>query len=296
MNHKKGWVCMDAKDIEMLLALDRTHSITRAAELLFINQSSLSKRLKHLETSLHRTLVIRSNQGITLSPAGNLAVKTAKQMRQLDTELRQTLATPNDLPMQGTLNLGCSVNYAQYGLPDLLVAFRRAYPQVQLNITIDYSRTIFQRLQADDIDIGIVRGEFTGHLYKQVMTREPIALICKEERDLTRLGELPFIHRKTDYHFQGQMHRWLAAHHISAITHQTITVDSLSSCVAFVAHGLGWALVPNIALHHFTGYRQILTLDGQPFTRQTYLMVKPARANTPIVSAFRALVPPVSAG
>lgn len=284
---------MDTKDIEMLLALERTHSITRAAELLFINQSSLSKRLQQLEHQLNTDLVTRSNQGIQFSTAGILAVKTAHQIQHLTTTLQDTLAN-GDLPLQGTLNLGCSINYAQYGLPDLLVAFQQAYPQVHLNITIDYSRTIFQDLQTGNLDLGIVRGEFTGPFQKRLIAQEVINLICAKKDDRTRLAKLPFIQRKTDYHFQDQMTRWLTEHHLDVINHQTITVDSLSSCVAFVSHGLGWALVPEIALPHFTGYRLPLTLAGQPFTRQTYLMVKPTLAETPLVQAFQSIIPAVT--
>ncbi|CAM3211478.1 LysR family transcriptional regulator [Lactiplantibacillus plajomi] len=282
---------IDPKEIELLLALERTHSITRAAELLFVNQSSLSKRLQQLERRLQTKLVIRSNQGVRLSPAGTLAVKTAKQIEHLTTELRETLSQ-GDLPLQGTLNLGCSINYAQYGLPDLLVALRQQYPQIHLNITIDYSRSIFQQLQIGNLDLGIVRGEFAGPLDKRLIASESIDLVCATENDRHRLNELSYIQRKTDYHFQDQMNRWLTDNQLPAINHQTITVDSLSSCVAFVAHGLGWALVPEIALHHFKGYRERLTLAGQPFTRQTYLMTRPALKGTPLVDAFHSILPP----
>lgn len=278
---------MDHRDIEMLLALADTHSITRAAEFLFVNQSSLSKRLQQLEHQLKAKLVLRSNQGIQFTTAGEVAVQTAKQMRKLDQQLQDTLALADDLPVQGTLNLGCSVNYAQYGLPDLLVAFQRAYPQVHLNITIDYSRTIYQQLLLNELDLGIVRGEFNGPLDKYLLSTESIALICAQDTDRQHLADLPFIHRKTDYHFQDQMNRWLAEHHLSVYNHQTIAVDSLASCVEFVAHGLGWAIVPSIALHHFQGYHQNLTLANRPFTRKTYLMVKPAMAQNPLVAAFR---------
>lgn len=277
---------MDEKDIEMLLAIQKTHSITHAAELLFINQSSLSKRLQLLERRLHAKLVSRTNQGVQFTPAGEATLQTAREINKLNSDLQETLAT-DELEVRGTLNLGCSINYAQYELPGLLVAFQKQYPKVRLNITIDYSRTIYQRLLANDaIDVGIIRGEFKGPLRKIPISTEAINLICQKSSDADKLQELPFIQRKTDYHFQDEMNDWLTEHQLSVLTHQTITVNNLTSCVEFVRHGLGWAIVPDIALHNFDGYHQALQLSQHAFTRTTYLMAKANTLNLPVVDAF----------
>ncbi|WP_054661139.1 LysR family transcriptional regulator [Secundilactobacillus kimchicus] len=188
---------MDDKDIEMLLAIQRTQSITHAAELLFINQSSLSKRLQQLERQLSTKLVIRTNQGIHFTSAGRSALKTAKQIKRLNNELKESLSV-DDSEFSGTLNLGCSIDYAQYELPDLLVAFQTKYPQIQLNITIDYSRSILQKLLTDDsVNVGIIRGEFKGPLKKVPIVTEGINLICQTPEDSQRLSDLPYIQRKS---------------------------------------------------------------------------------------------------
>lgn len=278
---------MDERDIEMLLALKKTRNITQAAGQLFINQSSLSKRLHNLEQRLQTQLVIRSQHGIQLTSAGEAAWETARKTDQLNHQLQTTLMRESQV-VCGSLNLGCSINYAQYALPAILVTFQHQYPAVRLNITIDYSRNIYQQLlSGTHLDVGIVRGEFNGPLQQTMIKNETSNLICPTAADRSHLDKLPFIQRQTDSHFQDEMTTWLASNQHSAFNHQTITVNNLTSCVAFVDHGLGWALVPEIALDHFKGYREPLLLNGQPFCRQTYFMAPTNLLSAPVVEAFK---------
>lgn len=278
---------MDERDIEMLLTLKETRNITQAAGKLFINQSSLSKRLRHLEQRLQAQLFVRTRHGIQFTAAGEAAWETARKTEQLNHQLQTTLMCESRT-VRGTLNLGCSINYAQYALPEVLVTFQQQYPAVRLNITIDYSRNIYQQLLSNThLDVGIVRGEFKGPLQQTMIQNETINLICPSTDDRSHLDKLPFIQRQTDSHFQDEMTTWLASNQHSAFTHQTITVNNLTSCVAFVAHGLGWALVPEIALDHFNGYREPLTLNNQEFCRHTYFMSPSNLLTAPVIEAFK---------
>ncbi|MCH4170701.1 MAG: LysR family transcriptional regulator [Lactobacillus sp.] len=283
---------MDEKDIEMLLALQKTKSITRAAQMLFVNQSSLSKRLQLLERKLKATLFVRSKQGISLTNAGERAYKTARQIYKLTVDLKATLQQP-DKGVQGVLNLGCSIEFAHYQLPQILTTYHEANPNVTLNITSDYSRQIYQALLAEDLDVAIVRGEFVGGVQKRLITEEGVYLICQQVSDRSNLQQIPFINRKTDSYFQEQMDRWLAEQQLLALNHQNIQVDNVTSCVDFVASGLGWAIVPEIALANFTGYREKLTFqDGQKFTRKTYLMYKRITSQLPVFKALQSILWP----
>ncbi|GAF38316.1 LysR family transcriptional regulator [Agrilactobacillus composti DSM 18527 = JCM 14202] len=281
---------MDEKDIEMLLALHQTKSITRAAQMLFVNQSSLSKRLQLLERKLKTTLFVRSKQGIRLTNAGEMAYKTAQQIYKLTSDLKATLQQPTT-GVQGVLNLGCSIEFAHYKLPQILATYHAANPNVTLNISSDYSRKIYQALLASELDVAIVRGEFVGGVQKRLLTEEGVYLICQSQSDRANLRQIPFINRKTDRYFQEQMDRWLVEQQLLALNHQNIQVDNVTSCVDFVANGLGWAIVPEIALGNFKGYQEKLKFqDGQNFTRKTYLMYKRVTAQLPVFKALQAML------
>ena len=67
---------MNERDFELLSALNQTKNITRAADLLYITQSALSKRINALEEELGTTLILRSRQGIHFTPGRGRSSRT----------------------------------------------------------------------------------------------------------------------------------------------------------------------------------------------------------------------------
>ena len=69
---------MTERDFEILEVLNKTKNITHAADLLYINQSALSKRIIAIEEELGVTLMVRSRntfysrrrKSFTLYPRG----------------------------------------------------------------------------------------------------------------------------------------------------------------------------------------------------------------------------------
>ncbi len=51
---------MEYKDIETFLGIVRTRSITKTAEIMFLSQSTISNRLRHLEDELGCCLIQRA--------------------------------------------------------------------------------------------------------------------------------------------------------------------------------------------------------------------------------------------
>lgn len=262
---------MDEQDFQLLLALDKTKNITHAADILYVTQSSLSKRVHALERELNLTLLIRSRQGIRFTPEGELVLahveKAADQLQLMRAALRT-----NQTGIHGTLQAGISINFALYRLPDLLAAYRQKYPQVTTSISTDHSRKLYRKLMEQEIDVAILRGEFPWSGHKKLLTEEKICVILPSEQGHANLTDLPFIGRTTDLNFERQLVRWLHENDIH-LPPEGITVDNIGTCVEMVKRGLGWSIVPEICLAGFTGIiRPITFRDGTPFVRATYLM------------------------
>lgn len=67
---------MDEKDFLIFLTLAETGNLTRTAEKLYLTQPALSKRLQNMESELGAPLFLRSKHGVTLTPAGEDALKS----------------------------------------------------------------------------------------------------------------------------------------------------------------------------------------------------------------------------
>nr|WP_281386284.1 LysR family transcriptional regulator [Megasphaera hominis] len=75
----------NSTDIGIFIMVARTLNISQAAQRLNISQSTVSKRLKELEESLHLTLVERGQgmKALRLTMAGENFLSIANEMQRL---------------------------------------------------------------------------------------------------------------------------------------------------------------------------------------------------------------------
>jgi len=71
---------MDIKELKYIIAIAEEGSISRAAERLYMAQSSLSQFLSNYEKELHTKLFMRTANGVRATYSGELFVQRAKQM------------------------------------------------------------------------------------------------------------------------------------------------------------------------------------------------------------------------
>lgn len=280
---------MDERDFELLITLKETGNITRAADRLYITQSSLSKRILALEKELDTSLLIRSRQGIHFTPEGEIVLKRVSEASCLLEIMRGELEEKKGY-ICGTLNVGVSINYALYQLPELLASYHEKYPHVTMQISTDQSRNLYQQLVSGKIDAAIIRGDYDWKGEKILLSRENVCTI-RSRKDVNRsLLSLPFIGRKTDSQFQREISQWMREKCIHP-KKGGIFVDNISTCVEMVQRGLGWSIVPEICLQNFDGIVEPLIFEnGEPFVRSTYLMYHAHTADLPQVYAFIDLI------
>ena len=276
---------MTERDFEILEILNRTKNITHAADLLYINQSALSKRIIAIEEELGVTLMVRSRQGIHFTPEGEKVLYYSQEAKKLLELMREDLKDDNKV-ISGTLRAGISINYSQYNLPQILSEYKKKFPNVTTHITTEYSRNLFFKITNGEVDIAIVRGEFPWNENKILLEEENICLIYNKQDIDKDLSELQYIGRKTDTTFEREIAQWLRENDLK-IKKEGIYVDNINTCVEMVNQGLGWAIVPEICLKSFKGQiKPLVFKNGQAFTRSTYLLYSNSVAKLPQVREF----------
>ena len=276
---------MDEKDFEILSILNETRNITRAAKQLYITQSALSKRIKAIETELGIEMLIRSRQGIRFTPAGE-AVLTHSTCAAREMELmRRHIDTMNE-EICGTLNTGISINFALYKLPDILADYHKKYPKVNLQITTGQSRHLYRQMLDGSLDIAVLRGEYPWDGIQFLLSQENICLVYNQEYEGTPLSDYLYISHKTDIYQSAMMTRWMHEQNLNPRTNG-VCVDSITACTEMVKRGIGWGLLPEIALQNFHGCKKPCTFtDGEPFIRRTYILCQREAVELPQVNAF----------
>ncbi len=276
---------MDERDFELLMTLKNTENITHAADRLYITQSSLSKRINAIEKELNTCILLRSRQGVHFTPEGEIVLKRVSEAACLLDIMRNELESHKGY-VCGTLNVGVSINYALYQLPELLASYHQKYPHVTTRISTDQSRNLYQQIVNGKIDAAVIRGEYDWKGKKILLNRENVCTIRSKNDASRSLHSLPFIGRKTDPLFEREISQWLREKHIHPKSNG-IFVDNITTCVEMVKRGLGWSIVPEICLKDFDGIIEPLVFEnGEPFVRSTYIMYNSNVLELPQVKAF----------
>ncbi len=286
---------MDEKDFELFQILRETENITKAADRLFITQSALSKRIRAMEQELGVELLLRSRQGVRFTPYGEEVLRSSQAAARELSGMRTRLEAMRG-EVCGTLKAGVSINYALYQLPELLAAYHQAYPKVNLQISTGQSRDLYRQMQEGSLDTAILRGEFPWEGERILISRERVMVVCAKELEDHPLKDLPYISRKTDPMQESDLLRWRDEQGLGGQP-TGIRVDSLTTCVEMVRLGLGWSMVPEIALRDFDGCaRPCVFENGEPLLRGTSLLCQKEAMRLPQVRAFAESVKKPSPG
>ncbi len=276
---------MDEKDIEMIQVLGECHSITEAASRLYTSQSALSKRIKAVEEELHVEMLIRSRHGIHLTPEGEQILLHSTAIQKEMDQLRRSLDSMQDR-ICGTLRVGLSINFTLYKAPDILAAYHRSYPDVQLDVMTGQSRRLYRSLMEGSIDLAVLRGDFEWYGEQYMLAQENICLVCNPEYADTPLSDYLYIRHWTDASQEILMARWLQEHGLK-VDHKGFYVDNIMTCMEMVKRGLGWSLLPEIALDDFHGVKKpCVFADGETFSRRSWILCRPDAAKLPQVRRF----------
>lgn len=276
---------MDLKDIEMVLVLYSEKSITKAAEKLFVSQPALTKRLKKLEDFFQTNLIVRNYNGIAFTYEGEKLVSYCKEISTTYQALLEEMKGSKE-EVSGSLAIGAAAIYAHYKLPKLVHNYLDQFPKVSLDIKTDLTARIFRMLQNNEIAIGILREGYAWEDEKILLSNEPLCIAYHEKIELSELLTKKYIQYKTDPHLQYQIDHWWNER-FSDRPKIGISTSSVDTSIELVRAGLGWSILPYIALDNFDGYIQELKwLNGLPFTRATWLCYKKNSLNSRAVASF----------
>ncbi len=128
-----------------------------AAEELLLTQPAVTQQIKALETELGVPLFERANGRIALTPAGEVLLPFAEQLRALADQAVAAIASASGTTA-GELTIGASQTIGQYLLPRLVAAFLRAHPKVKLNLTGGNTQSMLEALAAHRVQIALIEG------------------------------------------------------------------------------------------------------------------------------------------
>ena len=148
---------MDLRQFRYFIAVAEEGHITRAAERLGIQQPPLSRQIRSMEKELGVQLLRRKPRGVEMTAAGQALLDEANaiigHVDRAKEKVRQTASGE-----QGRISVGVTPTGPFHPfVPQVIRAFRHAFPLVSVTIEEWASNELVERLKTEHIDVAFIR-------------------------------------------------------------------------------------------------------------------------------------------
>lgn len=119
------------KEMQVILTIFKQGGITKAAQILFLTQPTISRIVMRIESNLGAKIFDRSNHPWILTPVGKLFVDKSKKCIELETEFQEKASKLIDAKEEG-LSIGVLHFEEKHIIPKVLTDFYKKYPDVKV--------------------------------------------------------------------------------------------------------------------------------------------------------------------
>ncbi len=145
---------LEIRHLKSLKAIAETGKLGLAAERVFLTQSALSHQIRALETHYEITLFQRSAQGLRFTPAGQRLLDLANELLPLiEKSERDLIRLKSD--QSGELRIVLECHTCFDWLTPVMDAFRRAWPEVEIDLVAGFHSDPWHLLVEDKADVVI---------------------------------------------------------------------------------------------------------------------------------------------
>ncbi len=180
---------MELRHLQHFVAVAEDQHFTRAAERLMVSQSGLSASIRALERELQTPLFVRTTRRVTLTEAGRALLAEAERILAQVRAAHEAVAAVQGV-LRGTLAVGTEQCIAGVNVAELLAAFRRRHPDVEIRLRQWGSAALAEEVAAGRLDLAFAyRTDADPDQLRTVpLTGEPMTVLCHPGHRLARAG------------------------------------------------------------------------------------------------------------
>ncbi|MFS0782477.1 LysR family transcriptional regulator [Bacillus sp. 1P06AnD] len=241
---------MSNSEYQLLSVLAQEMNMRKAAERLFVSQPALSQRLQSIEKDWRTKIFVRSQKGLTLTPAGETIIDLANRVLEQEEKVHEEIQAM-DNKVYGTLKIACATIVGQNWLPKVLKKYVNTYPHAKISLVTGWSSEILKSLYDDTVHIGIIRGTPDWKGVRHHLFKDKLYLVDTEMNKLEQVLETnrPFIQFKSDSNYYQEIQDWWIRH-FQSVPKRTIVVDQIETCKQMALNGIGYAILPAITIQN----------------------------------------------
>jgi DNA-binding transcriptional LysR family regulator len=270
---------LDVDWLRAFVSVADARSFTAAGAALAAAQSTISVRIRKLETRLNQRLMERNARAVVLTPVGLDFLDDARRILQKHDEAAMRAMGRLE---KRSFEIAVSDHAAGELLPAVLASLRREKPDVQLLVTVGTSRELFAAFAVGQFDAVIGRDDDT-ETNSQILLRDKLSWIAAKAFSWGRRDPLPFVSLAAPCGIREIALLALAANGIA--WHSVFVGTGVAAIQAAVSAGLGIACLETRNMP--ADCRQLGVRSGLPPLPRTQVVMR-TRRRTPGEEAMAA--------
>jgi len=198
---------LDIRNLECFIEVARHKNFSKAAEMMYISQPSISRAIKELETQFGIILFYRDTKSVELTDAGEIILRQAQQIVSSFQNITSQLGDLKKMQV-GKIYIGLPPITAITNFSYLLSCFRKEYPNIHIYLYEFGPKKVEASIQDGLLDIGIFTPPENNESYEKIwFDQDPLEVVMHptnklaqyEVVDYKMLRDEQFILYNSDY-------------------------------------------------------------------------------------------------
>jgi LysR family transcriptional regulator, low CO2-responsive transcriptional regulator len=281
------------RQLRALAAVQKHRSVTSAARQLNLTQPAVTLQLRNLQALAGLPLIQRSSDGMLLTDAGREVLALSERIEAAIASCETSLDMIAG-KTAGRISIG-AVSTAKYFVPFAISGFSKAYPNVDVALSIGNRQEIGMALRGYDLDIAIMgRPPVDIPMNTHLIGDHPHVIIAPTNHRLARkprlkLNELAnetFLTREPGSGTRGLMEQLFESGSVRPKI--GMAMSSNETIKQAVIAGLGIAFISAHTVAAELDERRLVTLDvvGLPVVRQWFVLSRKDKVLLPPAQAM----------
>lgn len=280
---------MDSRQLRQFLNLADALHFGKASEASHVSPSALSRSIQQLEAEVGVALFTRDNRSVALTHEGKLFLPYAREALTQWDAIRNALMAEAD-ELHGEVSMYCSVTASYSFLFEILSAFRRDHPHIEIKLHTGDPELAITRVLAgeEDIAIGARPEVLPAGLAFRPITTSPLVFIAGKNHpqpDSRNWAATPMILSEGGL-ARSRVDAWFRARGVQPSIYAQVAGNE--AIVSMVSLGFGIGVVPRIVLDNSPLAGNIRILDVRPRLKayEVGLFALNRKLRRPVINAF----------
>jgi DNA-binding transcriptional LysR family regulator len=257
---------MDLHQLYVFTKVVEHKSFSKAAEDIFLSQSTVSSHIQALERTLNVNLFDRVGREIILTPSGERLYQWALKLLLMKDQAMLDLKE-GATELRGMIRIGASSVPGQFMIPKMVKQFRQQYPKATFHINQSSSKNIADKVLNGSVDFGILGEKYDNEKLCYIpLLKEHLVLITSKRSNIVGpvniqdLLSYPFIMRNSDSGTNSLIEKFLKKNQISKEKMNIVAyTENGQSLIEFVLQDIGIAIISKMAANEYLE-RNLLTI------------------------------------